>query len=92
MSDLAINGGTPVREAMLPYGKQTIEQDDIEAVTNALQSDFLTTGPEISAFEKEFASFVGTAEGVAVSNGTVSLHTIMNAIDVQPGDEVIVPT
>lgn len=91
MGDLAINGGTPVRNAMLPYGKQSIDQDDIDAVSRVLTSDFLTTGPEVAAFESEFAAFTGAKEAIAVVNGTASLHCCMYAAGIGPGDEVIVP-
>ncbi|WP_119841379.1 UDP-4-amino-4,6-dideoxy-N-acetyl-beta-L-altrosamine transaminase [Salinibacter ruber] len=89
---LAISGGEPVREETLAYGGQTIEEDDINAVAETLRADLLTTGPRVDAFEKAFADFVGTEEAVAVSNGTAALHAAMHAIDIGPGDEVIVPT
>lgn len=88
---LAIEGGTPVREETLAYGGQTIEKEDIEAVTETLQSDWLTTGPKVEAFENAFANFVGAEEAIAVANGTAALHAAMRAIDIGPGDEVIVP-
>jgi perosamine synthetase len=89
---LAISGGEPVREETLAYGGQTIEEDDINAVAETLRADLLTTGPKVDAFEEAFADFVGTEEAVAVSNGTAALHAAMHAIDIGPGDEVIVPT
>jgi perosamine synthetase len=89
---LAISGGDPVREETLAYGGQTIEDDDIHAVAETLRADLLTTGPKVDAFEEAFADFVGTEEAVAVSNGTAALHAAMRAINVGPGDEVIVPT
>ncbi len=88
---LAVNGGTPVRQTMLPYGRQWIDEDDITAVTNVLRSDWLTTGPNVNEFETAFASLVGAREAVAVSNGTAALHAAMNALGIGPGDEVIVP-
>jgi len=89
--DLAIDGGTPVREETLAYGGQTIEEEDMEAVAETLRSDWLTTGPKVEAFEEKFADFVGTEEAVAVSNGTAALHAAMHAIGIGSGDEVIVP-
>ena len=89
---LAIEGGKPVRESLLPYGRQWIDEDDLAAVTDVLLSDWLTTGPKVMQFEKSFAEFVGTSEAVAVSNGTAALHAAMYAIDIGPGDEVIVPS
>ena len=88
---LAIDGGTPVREAMLPYGRQWVDEADIRAVVEVLRSDWLTTGPKVSEFEKVFADFVGVREAVAVSNGTAALHAAMYAVGVGLGDEVIVP-
>jgi len=57
---------------MLPYGKQSISEDDIDAVVRSLRSDFLTCGPEVEAFEKEFAAFVGAKHAVAVCNATAA--------------------
>jgi perosamine synthetase len=88
---LAVNGGEAVREEILAYGGQTIEEDDIEAVADVLRSDYLTTGPVVDAFEEAFADFVGTEEAVAVANGTAALHAAMRALDIGSGDEVIVP-
>lgn len=78
--------------AFLPYGRQTIEDDDIAAVAQALRGDYLTTGPTVQAFETAFAARVGAAHGVACSNGTASLHLAMMALDVGPGDVCIVPS
>lgn len=88
---LALYGGKPVRTHMLPYGKQYINQDDIDAVVSVLTSDWLTTGPKISEFERIFANTVHAKEAVAVSNGTAALHAAMYALGVKPGDEIIVP-
>lgn len=90
MSVLAIDGGTPVREKVLPYGGQTVDQDDIDAVVEVLKSDYLTTGPRVDEFEQAFADAVGAEEGVAVSNGTAALHAAVYAAGIGPGDEVIV--
>jgi perosamine synthetase len=87
---LAIRGGTPVRDQLLPYGRQQIDEDDINAVSEVLRSDWLTTGPKIGEFEQAFAQFVGAREAVAVSNGTAALHAAAYAAGIQPGDEVIV--
>lgn len=88
---LALCGGSPVRSALLPYGRQHIEEEDIAAVVEVLRSDWLTAGPAIEAFERAFAEFVGAAHAVAVSSGTAALHAAMHAIGIGPGDEVIVP-
>ena len=76
---------------MIPYGKQLIDEDDIRAVEEVLRSDWLTTGPKVVEFETAFANFVGANVAVAVSSGTAALHAAMYALDIKPGDEVIVP-
>ena len=88
---LAIEGGTPVRATLLPYGRQHIDDDDIAAVVATLRSDWLTTGPTVEAFEQAFAAYTGAAHAVAVSSGTAALHAAMHALGIGPGDEVIVP-
>lgn len=74
---------------MIPYGKQTISEDDIAAVVRSLRSDFLTCGPEINAFEEEFAAFVGAKHAVAVSNATAALHLAMRVLGIGPDDRVV---
>jgi len=66
--------------AFIPYGKQTIEQDDIDTVIKTLQSDFLTTGPKIQEFEDAISSYCGARYTVSVSNGTAALHLISLAL------------
>lgn len=75
----------------IPYGKQTIDDDDIYAVVKTLRSDWLTTGPKLDEFERAVAEFVGAKHGLAFSNGTAALHAAMFALGIGPGDEVIVP-
>jgi UDP-4-amino-4,6-dideoxy-N-acetyl-beta-L-altrosamine transaminase len=75
----------------LPYGRQSIDDADIDAVISVLRSDWLTTGPAVDAFEGQFAQFVGARHAVAVSSGTAALHALMHGLGVGPGDEVIVP-
>src|SRR6201996_9565177 len=77
---------------VLPYGRQTIEDDDISAVVEALKSDFLPPGPRVEAFEPAFAETVGARHAVACANGTAALHLAMLALDVQPGEVVIAPS
>ncbi|MCG6534806.1 MAG: UDP-4-amino-4,6-dideoxy-N-acetyl-beta-L-altrosamine transaminase [Syntrophales bacterium LBB04] len=76
---------------MIPYGRQWVDEEDIEAVVQVLRSDWLTTGPMIEKFEEEVARFVGGNYSVAVSNGTAALHAAMKAAGIGPGDEVILP-
>lgn len=79
----------PVRDTFLPYGRQWIEDDDIEAVVKILKSDFLTTGPAILEFEEAVANYVGAKYAVSFSNGTAALHGACFAAGIQEGDEVI---
>jgi len=89
MEKLALNGGTPVRNNKITYGKQWIDQDDINAVVTTLQSDFLTCGPKITELEQALCTYTGAKYAVAVSNGTAALHLACLAAGVGPGDEVI---
>ncbi|WP_250029036.1 DegT/DnrJ/EryC1/StrS family aminotransferase [Paractinoplanes maris] len=73
---------------MLPYGRQSIDQSDVEAVTAALGSDWLTTGPRVAQFEADIEAIAG-APAVTVTNGTTALHTAYAAAGVGQGDEVI---
>ena len=79
-------------ESVLPYGRQTIEDDDIAAVAEALRADFLTTGPRVEAFEAAFAQVVGARHAAACANGTAALHLAMLALDVRPGEVCIAPS
>lgn len=76
---------------MIEYGKQYIDDDDIEAVSQVLKSDFLTTGPIIEEFEKDICDYTGYKYCSVVSSGTAALHCAMFALGIKPGDEVIVP-
>ena len=76
---------------MIPYGRQTVEEDDIQAVVDVLRSDYLTTGPKIAEFEKMVTDYVGAKYAVAISNGTSALHAACFAAGIQPEDEVITP-
>lgn len=90
MARLAIEGGTPVRQAFLPYGRQSVDEADIEAVVEVLRSDWLTTGPKVEMFETTWADQVGARHAVAVNSGTAALHAAAFAANIGPGDEVIV--
>ena len=77
---------------LLPYGRQSIDEADIAAVEAVLRSDFLTTGPQVAAFEADFAAVVGAQHAVACSNGTAALHLALLAQGVRKGDVCIVPS
>jgi len=75
----------------LPYARQDIDADDLAAVAEALQSEYLTTGPTVGIFEKEFATAVGARYAVASNSGTAALHLACMALDLGPGESVVVP-
>ena len=89
MEKLAINGGFPVRDQKISYGRQWIEQDDIEAVEATLKSDFLTCGPKVKEMEDVLCAYTGAKYAVAVSNGTAALHIACMVAGIGAGDEVI---
>jgi UDP-4-amino-4,6-dideoxy-N-acetyl-beta-L-altrosamine transaminase len=74
---------------VIPYGKQFISEEDIQAVVEVLKSDYLTQGPKIEEFEQKFAQYIGVNYAVAVSNGTAALHLCALALEVSPGQKVI---
>ncbi|MGH9516576.1 MAG: UDP-4-amino-4,6-dideoxy-N-acetyl-beta-L-altrosamine transaminase [Terriglobales bacterium] len=86
---LAIHGGTPVRGELLPYGRQSIDEDDIAAVVEALRSDWLTTGPKVGEFEEAFAAWVGSRYAVSFSSGTAALHGAAFTAGLGTADEAI---
>lgn len=73
----------------IPYGRQSIDEEDIQAVVDVLRSDYLTTGPKVAEFEQVVADYVGAKYAVAVSNGTAALHIACLAAGIKEGDEVI---
>lgn len=77
-----------VAGSVLPYGRQSIDEDDIAAVIAALRSDWLTQGPAIERFERKVADHCGVKYAVAVANGTAALHIAAAAIDLKPGDRL----
>jgi len=85
----AILGGSPVRQTLLPYGRQSIDESDIQAVVETLRSDWLTTGPKVAEFEDAMAGWVGAKYAVSFSSGTAALHAAAFATGLQSGDEAI---
>ena len=73
----------------ISYGRQYISEEDVRAVVETLQSDYLTQGPKISEFEKDFATYCGSQYACMVSNGTAALHLCAMALGIKPGDKVI---
>lgn len=89
MEELAINGGTPVRETKLYYGHQYVDDADVAAVAAVLRSDYLTCGPKITELEERLCKLTGARYAVVCSNGTAALHIACKAAGVGVGDEVI---
>ncbi len=81
-----------MRSTFLPYSLPLIGEEEIAEVVDSLRSGWVTTGPKVKRFEEEFAAYVGAKHAIAVSSCTAALHTSLAALDVGPGDEVIVPT
>ncbi len=77
---------------MIPYGRQSIDEEDIAEVAKVLRGDFLTTGPKVAEFERALCDLTGAKHAVACSNGTTALHLAGLALNLQAGDHVIVPT
>ena len=88
---LAVDGGAPVREEFLPYSRPVLTEEDVRAAVEVLRSGWLTTGPEVPAFEGEFATAVGAEHAVAVSSCTAALHLAYRTVPLEPRDEVVVP-
>ncbi len=86
---LAIDGGAPVRETLLPYGRQSVDEDDIQAMVEVLRSAWLTTGPKVGEFEEAFAERVDAPYAVSFSSGTAALHGAAFAAGLKAGDEAI---
>lgn len=78
-----------MNETIIPYGKQSITEDDLQAVQEALLSNYLTQGPKIKEFEDKFADYVGAKYAVAVTNGTAALHIAVLSLGLQKGDRII---
>ena len=89
LEPLAIHGGTPVRQKLLPYGRQSLNEENIQAVVDVLRSDWLTTGPKVGEFEERFSAWVGAKYAVSFSSGTAALHATAFAAGLGPGDEAI---
>lgn len=90
MEQLAIYGGKPVRENPIYYGRQCIEQDDVDAVAATLLSDYITSGPKVMELERTLCEITHAKYAVVVSNGTAALHLAAMTAGFKEGDEVIV--
>lgn len=89
MTKLAIDGGTPVRKEKIFYGRQWVDEKDVEAVSKVLTGDYLTCGPTVTALEQKICEITGAKYAVSVCNGTAALHCACIAAGLGEGDEVI---
>ena len=74
---------------MLPYGRQSVDESDIEAVAQVLRGDWLTTGPAVTQFEQDLTKVAGAVDAVSVTSGTAALHVAYAALGLGEGDEVV---
>lgn len=86
---LALHGGVPVRTRMLPYARHALDEADVQAVVEALRSEWLTTGPRVEEFESAIAAYAGARHAIVFSSGTAALHAAVFAAGLGPGDEGI---
>ncbi len=89
MERLAIHGGKPVRDHVIYYGRQWIDDSDVRAVGEVLKGNLITCGPKVEELERRLESYTGARHAVAVCNGTAALHCACMAAGIGPGDEVI---
>ncbi len=89
MEQLALNGGKPIRNNLLSYGHQWLDDEDIASVVEVLKSDWITQGNKIGEFEERVATYCGAKYAVAVSSGTAALHAACSVAGISPGDEAI---
>ena len=89
MERLAIHGGKPVRDHVIYYGRQWIDDSDVRAVGEVLKGSLITCGPKVEELERRLECYTGAGHAVAVCNGTAALHCACMAAGIGPGDEVI---
>ena len=89
MKKLAINGGEPIRDNKIYYGKQWVDEDDISAVTEVLRSELITCGPKVEELERKLEQYTSAKHAIVLSSGTAALHCACIAAGIGPGDEVI---
>jgi len=81
-----------MRQTFLPFTRPSITEAEIREVSETLRSGWITSGPRVAAFEKEFSAYVSARFGVAVTSGTAGFHILLQALGIGPGDEVITPS
>jgi len=90
-SELALEGGDPIRETLLPYGRQSLDADDEGAVLEVLRSPYITRGPKVRAFEQGLAEYCGVPYAIAFTSATAGLHAAMALVGIQKSKRVLVP-
>src|SRR5437868_1999757 len=78
--------------ASVPFHRASLGEEEVKAVADVIRSGWITMGPKTLEFEKQFAQYVGARHAVAVCSGTAALHLALDAVGLQPGDDVLVPT
>src|SRR5215467_9220529 len=91
LASVGVRNKRPPRTTFLPFALPHITRAEIDEVVDTLRSGWLSTGPKTKRFEREFAEAVGAKHAVAVNSATAALHLALDAVGIQPGDEVIVP-
>ena len=81
-----------MRHSFLPFTRPSITEAEIQEVSEALRSGWLTSGPRVAAFEKEFSAYVGAPFGIAVTSATAGFHIILQALGIGPSHDVITPS
>ena len=81
-----------MRTEFLPFSRPSITEEDISAVADVLRSGWITTGPNVTEFERAFCEYVGCKRAVALSSATAGMHLVLKALGIGPGDEVITPS
>ena len=81
-----------MRQTFLPFTRPSITEAEIREVSETLRSGWITSGPRVAAFEKEFSAYVSARFGIAVTSGTAGFHILLQALGIGPGDEVITPS
>src|SRR3970040_1537392 len=81
-----------MRNTFLPFTRPSITEAEIREVSDALRSGWITSGPRVAAFEKEFSAYVSARFGIAVMSATAGFHILLQALGIGPGHEVITPS
>ncbi len=81
-----------MRKSFLPFTRPSITEAEVLEVSEALRSGWITSGPRVAAFEKEFSAYLGVPFGIAVTSATAGFHILLHALGISPGNDVITPS